>query len=292
MSLRRNSPLYLGVFLVSGSTTLLEISLTRVFSVSLWYQFGFMIISTALLGFGASGTYIAVKKGALTGDLRKKLATSATLYSLSILVAFGLMTRIPLRSAQAGDARRRQCRRRHGRADRMDGLYYAIIVVPFFFAGLTIGTALFSVGQGDREPLLCGSARRGFGALVVVFALYRLTGQGSVVLASIGAALGALVFSLTPLARQLPAGAAAEPAAGAGRTGPARRTRGRWASGIYVLVLLVLVLPNAASVFNLYIPPSKPFSIAYDKTEYPDLNLEYTGWTPFSRIDVMWQPRA
>src|SRR5512145_1626179 len=75
---------------------MLEISLTRVFSVSLWYQFGFMIISTALLGFGASGTYLAVKKGALTGDLRKKLATSATLYSLSILIAFALMTRIPL----------------------------------------------------------------------------------------------------------------------------------------------------------------------------------------------------
>ena len=57
MSFRRNFPLLFGVFLIAASTLMLEIALTRVFSVSLWYQFGFMIISTALLGFGASGTY-------------------------------------------------------------------------------------------------------------------------------------------------------------------------------------------------------------------------------------------
>ena len=50
------------------------------------------------------------------------------------------------------------------------------------------------------------------------------------------------------------------------------------------------MLPNAANIFTLHIPPSKPLSIAYDKKNYPDIQLEYTGWTPFSRIDVMWQP--
>ena len=96
MSFRRNFPLLFGVFLIAASTLMLEIALTRVFSVSLWYQFGFMIISTALLGFGASGTFLAIRKGALTGNLRWKLTRNALLFSISILVAFAIMIRIPL----------------------------------------------------------------------------------------------------------------------------------------------------------------------------------------------------
>ena len=120
MTFRRNWPLYLGVFLVSGSTTMLEISLTRVFSVSLWYQFGFMIISTALLGFGASGTYLAVKKGALTGDLRKKLATERGALQHLDPGRVRPYDAYPAGPAQAGRAWRRQPGRGNGRADRMD----------------------------------------------------------------------------------------------------------------------------------------------------------------------------
>jgi spermidine synthase len=256
---------------------MLEISLTRVFSVSLWYQFGFMIISTALLGFGASGTYLAVKKGALTGDLRVKLAWSAVLYSVSILIAFALMTRIPLdplKPVTPGVAN-------PGAATvELIGwlaLYYAIIVVPFFFAGLTIGTALSAWAKEIGPVYFADLLGAGLGALGVVLALYALPGQGTVVLCSVGAALGALVFSLARLQDK-------------NAPQPGRLRYMPWALGAYALVLLAVVLPNAATIFNLYIPPSKPLSIAYDKKNYPDMQLEYTGWTPFSRIDVMWQP--
>jgi len=46
---------FAGLFLLSLATLLLELALTRVLSVSLWYHFGFLVISTALLGFGARG---------------------------------------------------------------------------------------------------------------------------------------------------------------------------------------------------------------------------------------------
>jgi len=42
-----------GIFLLSAATLLLELSLTRGLSVSQWYHFGILVISTALLGFGA-----------------------------------------------------------------------------------------------------------------------------------------------------------------------------------------------------------------------------------------------
>ena len=63
---------YLGIFLLSLATLLLELSLTRVLSVALWYHFGFLVISTALLGFGASGVVLALwtnLHGAFPGGL-------------------------------------------------------------------------------------------------------------------------------------------------------------------------------------------------------------------------------
>ena len=46
---------YAGLLLMSIATLLFELGRTRVLSVPLWYHFGFPVISTALLGFAASG---------------------------------------------------------------------------------------------------------------------------------------------------------------------------------------------------------------------------------------------
>src|SRR5205814_5532274 len=93
---RISSRHYLGIFLLSLATLLLELSLTRVLSVSLWYHFGFLVISTALLGFGASGVTLA-----LWTDLRERysldltLGILALLFAFSVVVSFWLMQKIP-----------------------------------------------------------------------------------------------------------------------------------------------------------------------------------------------------
>src|SRR2546425_6253911 len=50
-----------GIALVSFASLLLELSLTRLFSVVLFYHFAFLAISVALLGLGAGGVlaYVA-----------------------------------------------------------------------------------------------------------------------------------------------------------------------------------------------------------------------------------------
>lgn len=285
MSLRRNFPLLSGVFLIAASTLILEIALTRVFSVSLWYQFGFMIISTALLGFGASGTYLAVRKGALTGDLRWKLTRSALLFSISILVAFAIMIRIPLDPLKPLQPETTNPNAATVELIVYMMLYYAIIIIPFFFAGLALGTALSAWARQIGVVYFADLVGAGLGALGVVLALYLLPGQGVVVLAAIGAALSALAFS-----RNRHASGPTDSGVDTGNASDPPRARVSWLLALYALVLAVLVLPRAEQLFPLYIPPSKPLHIAFDKQTYPDLQLEYTGWTPFSRIDVMWQP--
>ena len=51
-SSRQRSSVYLGVFLVSSSALMMELILTRIFSVKLYYHYAFMVISLALLGSG------------------------------------------------------------------------------------------------------------------------------------------------------------------------------------------------------------------------------------------------
>jgi len=80
---------YAGLLLISLATLLFELSLTRVLSVSLWYHFGFLVISTALLGFGATGVTLALWTG-----LRERKSLDAALgvcalgFALAVVSSF------------------------------------------------------------------------------------------------------------------------------------------------------------------------------------------------------------
>src|SRR5215510_3461477 len=85
-----------GIFLLSLATLLLELALTRVLSVALWYHFGFLVISTALLGFGASGVTLALWTGLREKrNLDSVLGVLGLLFALSVVFSFWLMQKIP-----------------------------------------------------------------------------------------------------------------------------------------------------------------------------------------------------
>src|SRR6266513_3684228 len=63
-----------GVALSSFSALLLELALTRLFSVVLFYHFAFLAISIALLGLGAGGVFTYLKKSWLTRFETRNLA--------------------------------------------------------------------------------------------------------------------------------------------------------------------------------------------------------------------------
>ena len=68
-----------GVLLMSLASLLLELSLTRLFSVILFYHFAFLAISIALLGLGAGGVFAYVFKPAwLSGRFLNLAARSAS----------------------------------------------------------------------------------------------------------------------------------------------------------------------------------------------------------------------
>ena len=63
----RLSVRFLGLALVSLATLVLELTLTRLFSATMFYHFAFLAVSLALFGSGASG--VAVTRFAYTWSL-------------------------------------------------------------------------------------------------------------------------------------------------------------------------------------------------------------------------------
>ncbi len=124
---------YLGIFCVSATTLLLEITLTRIFSVTQGYHFAFMAVSLALLGFGASGTALAVWPRIAGRDIRVALAWFSA--GLAVTSVGGLLAT----NALPFDAYTLVWR---SQQLLYLTLYYLVLAVPFFFAGGVVGAAL------------------------------------------------------------------------------------------------------------------------------------------------------
>src|SRR5579863_4528645 len=78
-----------GLGLTSFAALLLELSLTRLFSVVLFYHFAFLAISIALLGLGAGGVFAYLLKNRLARTDTRTLAARLCIDS-SIVTLFAL----------------------------------------------------------------------------------------------------------------------------------------------------------------------------------------------------------
>src|SRR5205809_1985793 len=71
-----------GIGCVSAALLMIELALTRIFSVTMYYHFAFLAISIALFGLSASGVYVYVGRKTL-----ERRTTSALLSVHSLLFA-------------------------------------------------------------------------------------------------------------------------------------------------------------------------------------------------------------
>jgi hypothetical protein len=86
--------IFSAVFLISAVIFALEVLQTRIFSFSSWHHLTYMVVSVALLGYAAAGTFLAVKKS--LKNYEKFIHRISVLFVFSIPVAFFMTSRIPL----------------------------------------------------------------------------------------------------------------------------------------------------------------------------------------------------
>lgn len=139
----------LAILLCSLASLAFEVLLTRIFSITLWYHFAFMVISIAMLGFAASGTILAIYPGLKRLDF-------IGWYTLALGVA--MPTGFLLANLVAFDPVRLVWQR----WEILNILLtYLCLALPFLCAGLVIATA-FSL-ENQRVGLLYGADMLGAG---------------------------------------------------------------------------------------------------------------------------------
>ena len=138
--------MYSGIFFLSAATLLLEITLTRIFAVTQGHHFAFMAVSLALLGFGASGTALAIFPRVLKWAVGTTLAGASSGFAVAATGGLLITNALPFDAySLIWDTSQLLYL----------GVYYLVLAVPFFFTGAAVGTALAKMP--DRAGTLYGA---------------------------------------------------------------------------------------------------------------------------------------
>jgi len=239
------------VAVLSAAALGYEILLTRLFSIVQWHHFAFLAISVALLGFGASGTFLLVLGRRIRAGIEPFLALAALGFGLSAPVCFVVAERVPFNVLDAPWS-----------PGSLGWLLVIelVLAVPFFFAATGIGRALVVFRH----------------RLARVYAA-DLVGAGAGAAASVG------VLHFVPAERALDfvcgLGAVAALLAVQGRgSGPGRRR------ALLLLCVAVLALSGFGVTGELRISPFKPLPQSLRVT---GAELAETRWGPLGMVSAV-----
>jgi hypothetical protein len=158
--------IHVGVFLITLSGLVFEVSLTRIYSATIWYHFAFVAVSVALLGWGLGGFALHLLKRPGWAPSLDRAAGLTVAYAAAIPVCLAILVRYPFA------------------LDRL-ALYFVAPLLPFFFAGMAL-SMVFDLRRETAGSLyfadLVGAS---IGALGVTWMLQGMGGETTVVVASL-----------------------------------------------------------------------------------------------------------
>jgi hypothetical protein len=180
----RESTLLVGIGLSSFSALLLELALTRLFSVVLFYHYAFLAISVALLGLGGGGVFAHVQRARVRDwSLPKLASTISILWCCVTVAALEVILRVPVELQFTSRNFLRLT------------VLYLCAGTPFFLTGLLVST-VFARYPGQVSRLygadLCGGA---LACLATVPLLNYLGGPSTILFSALAMAIGAAIWA-------------------------------------------------------------------------------------------------
>ncbi len=250
-----------GVAALAAATMLLETSLTRLLAVAQFYHFAFLVVSLALLGFGASGSLLAIAPGLGRISLPRLLAWCGAAFAAATAIAYGVVNLLPFDSYSIAWDRRQIA---------LFVLYYLVLTMPFLCAGIGIGAAL---------AVSSGRSHRVYAANLLGSAIGVLLAPATLALAGVpGAALASGLIALLPT---LPR------SDNFGRRHPRSHDFSRplvVIAGLVGLIILAVLNLTGQGVLGLTLSPYKGLSYA---RQYPGSHAVFGRWNAVSSVDVM-----
>jgi hypothetical protein len=246
----------LGVGLISAAILAFEVLLMRLYAIVGWHHFAYMMISIALLGFGASGTGLTLLGGRLTRRFPIVFAACAVLFALSSIASVALALRLPFNPLAIVWER--------GQLLWL-GLAYIVLLPPFLFGATALGLAFTRYPQAIGRLYACDLVGAGLGALGVVGLLFVLSPEATLRCVA-GLGLAAAALALWAPARA--------PRVGACGLGAAA-------------VLVALWLPPGWTALRPHISEYKGLPMALSA---PDARIVDERSSPLGLIDVVESP--
>ena len=164
--------LSIAILLISAAAIGYELLLIRVLSIVQWHHFAYMIISLALLGYGVSGTFIAMFRRTLEPRFEQAFAICAFAFSVAMVACFMVGQRVPFNALEII-------------WDRMQvlnlALMYLVFFVPFFFAACCVGLALTCRSEAISRLYFFDLVGAGTGALLTIGVLLLVFPQSALI---------------------------------------------------------------------------------------------------------------
>lgn len=245
-----------GVLVMSFSSLLLELALTRLFSVTLFYHFAFLAISIALLGLGAGGVFAYVRKQWLARfDLQTLGARLCLANSFLLIAVLEIDLHIPVSLTLTG-----------ANFGKLTAIYL-VSAVPFFITGLFFSVLFAREHQRITQLYAADLGGGALACLGIVPLLNFVGGPSAILFAAAASALAAAIWGWPALA-------------GVARAGNRQSSIGnrQWFCLVWSLILVI------ASVANY---SGKLIDIVYAKGMRRDKPwVLFARWNALSRVEV------
>ncbi|MFH1844639.1 MAG: hypothetical protein ABIF77_15670 [bacterium] len=256
----RIAALGMGLFFVAAAILMLEVSMTRIFSLVMWYHFAFFTISVALFGFAAAGLTVHLMPRVFRQERAPEAAFNVSLiFAVAVPLCFKLFTintaqklltglLFVVRGSDATDV---------GAGYIVLGILgmaalYLCAVLPFFIGGIVIAVLFRHFGDQASRIYFFDLVGAGLGCLATVPVLNWIGGPGAMVMVAVIALLGCLCFGLS--------------------TGNRRQ----------ICIASVLAVIAFAALFA---NPSSWMGLKYYRGA-EETNIDYEKWNSFSRVAV------
>ncbi len=191
-----NRPPRLAVLLLSAVALAHEVLLLRLFSIIQWHHFAAMVISLALLGYGASGSLLSLTRSWCLPRFRALFLLNALVFGLGLFYSFQLAQRLPFNTLEI-------------LWDPGQWLYllalYVLLAIPFFCVANALCLAFMAFPQGLAGLYGFDLVGAGLGALGILGLLHLLAAEVALQVLALLALGGGLlaVIELRPRRRWL-----------------------------------------------------------------------------------------
>jgi hypothetical protein len=173
-----------GIGCISAALLMIELALTRIFSVTMYYHFAFLAISIALFGLSASGVYVYVARKRLDAHPTSGLlAVHSLLFAVATVASLAALVRIRVGLNYS-----------HANLVKMIAIY-ALAALPFFTGGSVVSLAISRLSK--RVNVVYGADLIGaaIGCLLLLPLLNQFGAPGVVLVAAVLGSAAALLFS-------------------------------------------------------------------------------------------------